>query len=241
MKTNSILCLALCLGWTTLSIYAQPGFERLSFPAGVDGNPIANPFTGGLNNPQPSKVDLNNDGVEDLFVFDRYGNIPLTFLYTGQAGEVDYTYAPEYAANFPPLANWVLLRDYNNDGIQDIFAHFPTPIQGIQVFRGYYDTDDKIAFEPFNFCCEDYNIMYYTLANGTTTQVYVSPTDYPVLDDVDGDGDLDVLTFSIGGGYVEYFQNRSVEMGYGLDSLKFKRGIHVGANFMKPPFQKRLC
>ena len=32
---------------------------------------------------------------------------------------VDYEYAPEYQANFPNLIEWVLLRDYNGDGIQD--------------------------------------------------------------------------------------------------------------------------
>jgi hypothetical protein len=33
-----------------------------------------------------------------------------------------YVFAPEYAKNFPPLKNWVLLRDYDGDGIKDIFS-----------------------------------------------------------------------------------------------------------------------
>lgn len=228
----------ICLAVSTS--YSQPSFERLTFPVVSNGDTIDNPFTGGLNNPQPSKVDLNNDGVQDLFVFDRNGDIPLTFLYSGQAGEVAYTYAPEFAENFPPIVNWVLLRDYDDDGIQDIFTHFSTPVQGIQVYKGYYDAQNRIAFEPYQFCCEAYNIIYYTLTNGSTTQVYVSPDDYPAIDDVDNDGDLDILTFGIGGGYVEYFQNRSIQLGYGKDSLEFKKQDLCWGKFYESAFSEEI-
>ncbi|MBK6621398.1 MAG: VCBS repeat-containing protein [Saprospirales bacterium] len=220
--------------------FGQPDILRLSFPVQSNGDVILNPFTGGLNNPQPSKVDLNNDGVEDLFVFDRAGNIPMTFLHSGIPGEAVYTFAPEYAENFPPLFNWVLLRDYNGDGIQDIFAHYPTPVQGIQVWTGYYDAEDRIAFEQFQFCCEAFNIIYYTLTNGSTTQVYVSPVDFPAFNDVDGDGDLDILTFGIGGGYVEYFQNRSIQLGFGKDSLIFKRQDPCWGKFYEASFSEEI-
>jgi len=203
--------------------FSQPGFERLTFPVSSNGDPLDNPFTGGLNNPQPSRADLNNDGIEDLFVFERFGNISMTFLHSGQPGEAKYTFAPEFAENFPELVNWVLLRDYDDDGIQDIFAHFSTPVQGIRVFKGYYDAGNRIAFEPYQFWGEAFNIIYYTLANGSTSQVYVSPTDVPSIDDVDGDGDIDILTFNVAGGWVEFYQNRSIQLGYGKDSLIFRK------------------
>ena len=51
--------------------------------------------------------------------------------------------------------------------------------------------------------------------------LYVSNIDYPAVDDIDGDGDLDIVTFNLAGGIVELYANQSVERGFGLDSLQF--------------------
>ena len=37
--------------------------------------------------------------------------------------------------------------------------------------------------------------------------IYVSAVDIPAISDIDSDGDLDILTFSILGGFVEYHKN----------------------------------
>ncbi len=240
MRYRTATLVLLFLGFIAGTSFSQSTYQRLTFPAIANGNPFANPFTGGLNNPQLSKVDLNNDGVKDLYIFDRFGNISMTFLHSGEPGELSYTFAPEYAANFPPMANWVLLRDFNGDGIEDIFTHFFTPIQGITVYTGYYTPGNKIAFEPFPFWEETYDAIYYELANGSTTQVYVSPVDYPVIDDVDGDGDMDILTFAVAGGYVEYFQNRSVQLGFGKDSLIFKKQDNCWGKFYESSFSEDI-
>jgi hypothetical protein len=55
---------------------------------------------GGLNNPQYSDPDLNNDGINDLIVFDRTDNRFFTFINNGTPNTIDYTYAPKYAKNF---------------------------------------------------------------------------------------------------------------------------------------------
>jgi hypothetical protein len=40
----------------------------------------------------------------------------------------------------------MILRDYNDDGIQDLFAYSDVPgIDGILVYKGYYE-NDRIAF-----------------------------------------------------------------------------------------------
>ena len=82
------------------------------------------PWTGGMNSCQFSDIDLNLDGIMDLFVFDRYGNRILTFINGGTPDSVDYSYAPQYKENFPKLYDWVILEDYNADGKKDIFTDF---------------------------------------------------------------------------------------------------------------------
>lgn len=205
-----------------LSVFSQP-YSPIHIPFRVNGKNLAFPFAGGLNNPQFNAVDLNNDGRLDLYLFDRTGNVQLAFLNDGMAGEASYRYAPQYVQYFPEgLRDWVLLRDYNDDGAVDIFTQSQgyAPVQGIIVFYGYYE-NGHIAFErlPLN---SEYSLIQFPLFNGSKTQVYVSNVDYPAIDDLDCDGDLDILTFNPAGGYIEMYANQSVEDGYGMDSLIFE-------------------
>ncbi|MCB2050483.1 MAG: T9SS type A sorting domain-containing protein, partial [Novosphingobium sp.] len=52
--------------------------------------------------------------------------------------------------------------------------------------------------------------------------LYVSAVDLPAIEDVDGDGDLDLLTFSLVGSLMEYHKNLSMELYGTCDSLKFE-------------------
>ena len=47
--------------------------------------------------------------------------------------------------------------------------------------------------------------------NTSHLNLYVSSTDIPSVDDIDNDGDFDVITFSIFGSNLEYHKNLSVE------------------------------
>ena len=196
--------------------------RRLDVDWEVQGAISPNALAGGLNAPQLSEVDLNNDGMMDLYIFDRAGDVHVTFLNNGSTNGNAYEFAPEYAANFPSVTDFVLLRDYNGDGIMDLFAYSDVPgINGFIVYRGSY-FDDKITFTRVNTYGQTHNILYTLIPNGTTTQIYVPKDDYPAIDDIDGDGDLDILSFDVGGSHVVYYENRSVENGHGLDSLEFK-------------------
>ncbi len=216
----SLFVLFFCL--PALSSTAQKTFSRLDIPVSKNGNALRYAWAGGLNDPQPSEADLNHDGKQDLFVFDRIGNVVLTFINKGTPNQSDYEFAPEYVENFPVLRNWVLLRDYNDDGAMDIFAHSGGEgADGFLVYRGYYDANNRLAFKRFNFYGYPYNIITYK-ENNKPVNLYVSNADYPAVDDIDKDGDLDILTFASGGGKVEYYKNLSKELGYGRDSLIFE-------------------
>tara|TARA_Y100000589_G_scaffold317298_1_gene343199 strand:+ start:130504 stop:132711 length:2208 start_codon:yes stop_codon:yes gene_type:complete len=168
-------------------------------------------FAGGINSGQYSTIDLNMDNVPDLVVFDRSGNKISTFLNVGSAGQVKYKYAPEYVNAFPEISNWMLLRDYNCDGKQDIFA---SSSGGIQVYKNT-SSGGNLSFQlATSLLYSNYQPNYVNL--------YVSSADIPAIDDIDNDGDLDILTFSILGTYIEYHKNLTIEKYGTCDSLDYE-------------------
>lgn len=212
ITSTLLLCVLIASGVFAQDLqFFQPSYV-------VDGQTYDQAFLGGLNNPQLSAVDLNNDGIQDLFVFDKSGDRKLTFIADTIAKE--YIYSPEYEARFPEMINWVLLRDYDGDGIEDIFTYSVFGLAGVQVFKGYYE-NDKIAFAPYHFDAP-FDIIYYDLQSGGRAQLYVSNIDYPDINDIDCDGDLDILTFSSVGTLIFWFKNISIEEGYGRDSLLYE-------------------
>lgn len=193
---------------------------RLDLDFSVNGVSLLFPLAGGLNSPQFSSVDLNNDGLLDLHVFDRVGDKQLTFLNNGRSDGIPYRFAPEFAENFPEITNWMMLRDYNGDGVMDLFAYADQNFDAVMVFTGRYE-NDRIQFDRFQFNA-DRNVIYVPRADGGSSQLFVSTIDYPAVDDMDCDGDLDILTFNLVGGFVELYVNESVERGFGRDSLIFR-------------------
>lgn len=216
-------------------VYTQVGgkyyFERKdSIKVTQNGSELQFPWVGGLNSIQISKIDLNNDAHEDLFVFDRTGNKILTFVWN--ATENQWDYAPEYEEQFPKLQYWVLLRDYNCDGKKDIFSYVSG---GIGVWKNI-STNGELEFE---YVSDPY--VFSSLFGGTVANLYVSKVDIPDINDIDGDGDLDVLTFSILGDRLEYHQNMSVELGYGCDSLKYQAANLCWGHFLETGVSTNTC
>ena len=202
---------------TTLPLWLAAQFTlEAAFPPVYDatGRALDLAWLGGLNAPQYLESDLDGDGRTDLYVFDRAGDAQLA-LRRNVAGT--WTLAPELTRGFPAdLTHWVILRDYDGDGIDDLFA-YSARFQGFRVHRGDRDTDGLLRFAP----AATFAGLYYPY-NDRATPIFVTAIDHPAVDDLDGDGDLDILTFSVGGGYVEYYRNYSVERGFGRDSLVYE-------------------
>jgi len=197
---------------------AQPFFQwNDSIPVKIDGAYIANPWAGGLNFIQASNIDLNSDGIKDLFIFDRTGNKVRTFINKGTANTVDFKYAPQYESKFPKLHDWALLADYNCDGKEDIFSYSDIG-GGFKVYKNTSDISNGLQFTLVT-------MLQYSVFNppsGSLINLYVSSVDIPAITDIDNDGDLDIVTFAITGTYMEYHQNKSMELYGTCDSLKFE-------------------
>ena len=170
------------------------------------------PWAGGMNSCQFGEVDMNMDGIKDLFVFDRQGDRVMTFVNGGTANTIDYEYAPQYIDNFPELYDWAILVDYNMDGKEDIFT-YSKDYPGIMVYKNISGTELDFALEVYPFIT--------TFQGGGYVNLYGTDVDYPGISDIDNDGDIDILTFYVLGAFVEYHKNLSMEK-YGIpDSLDF--------------------
>ncbi len=223
--------------FSTLSLFAQK-FKQLNVAAESATKTLKHAFAGGLNAPQLGTADFNQDGKKDLFIFDRIGNVPLTFLNGGTSGKIDYTFAPEFSKNFPKLREWVVLRDFNADGAMDIFSYSDESADGIAVWRGFYE-QKTLKFKRIYFKGLPFNILpFYN--NGKPTNLYVSGQDYPEINDIDGDGDLDVLTFENGGGTVDFYKNIALEEGFGKDTLLFILQDNCWGKFYESGLTKKL-
>lgn len=206
-------------------LIAQPYFNLdQSLLVKENGRLLKNAWVGGHNSVQISTVDLDLDGIQDLFVFDRTGNKVTTYINNGTADSVDYVYAPEYRPSFSFLHDWVLFRDYNCDGYQDIFTYSSG---GMAVYKNLSGSTGWLNFELITpVLLSD----YHSSAN-TPINLYVSSVDIPTLVDVDNDRDLDVLTFNIFGGTMEYHKNMSMELYNTCDSLIYELDNSCWGNF----------
>lgn len=172
------------------------------------------PWAGGMNSCQFGEIDLNLDGINDLFVFDRHGDRIMTFINNGTPGSIDYDYAPGFISNFPDLTDWAILVDYNADGKPDIFTKSPN-LPGIVVYK-------NISSDHVEFTLEVYPYLT-SLQGGGYVNILVTEVDYPGISDIDNDGDLDILTFWGLGSFVEMHKNLSMEK-YGIpDSLDYEK------------------
>jgi len=175
----------------------------------ANGFELPNAWAGGFNAPQFSTIDVNGDGLKDIFTFDRIGARISIFLNTGTInGQTYYSYTREFNDSFPDgLVNWVLLRDFNCDGKEDIFANSQSQIKCWK----NVSAAGVLAFEPVN---NGSPIQAdYDFGNPFTAPIYTVSLDIPAIEDYDGDGDLDIFTFTEQATTIYFFKSLQAENG----------------------------
>ena len=200
----------------SLSVWAQ--LFEISFDPifrNQEGNPYALALTGGMNQPQFSNIDLNNDGKQDLFVYDRNGNKVLTFLTKIVKGNLTYIYEPKYEELFPLGQEFMQLHDYNQDQNPDLWLYTGDSVVLYQNNGTTFPQFDKIkglfAFDRVNYV--PFN-PYKKLSEIKGC--------LPAIVDVDGDSDLDFITnLNVTGSQMIFNRNTSADSNFQLEKITY--------------------
>lgn len=194
-----------------LGVSQQDYHRSNAIPVVQSGDEVLHAWAGGFNSNQWNTFDLDEDGLEDIVVYDRTSDVIRTFLQTSLG---EYQLSFDYADQFPKVENWLLLRDFNCDGKKDVFTSAPG---GIRLYENISDGADlnfqlRSSLLPTFF---DFGV------NPFYSNLYVSGIDIPSIEDFDGDGDLDIHTFTLAGQTIEYHEGHGVDIG-NCDSLEWR-------------------
>ena len=159
------------------------------------------PLVGGLNSPVFCQVDFNGDGSNDLLILDRVGNRISTFVFDSTSSPYKYVYSPFYISKIPPIHDWVSSYDFDCDGDLDLFTYFNN---SIGVWKNDFTQSGGLSFSLYS---SQLNSQY---AAGNSP-IYSTQINLSAFTDVDNDGDMDILTFTNSGNFIEYHKNYSVD------------------------------
>ena len=228
MVNKTTLSLICFLSGLSQLIFGQVVFlPNTEFAVTKNSQVMQMPWCGGFNAPQFSRVDLNLDGKEDLIAFDRADKQVTPLINMGGTGQVSYKYAPVYKQKFPTSVGWMLMRDFNNDGKKDAFYCHS---------YGAVSLSTNVSTSSLEFQNYSTSIDGPQYPGGIIP-FYVPSSDIPAIYDVNGDGDIDILTFGVLGVTVEYIKNQSIERTGNSDSLDFELRNYCWGHFLETGIQ----
>lgn len=192
------------------------------------------PWSNGISSANISNMDLNYDGKPDVVVYDKVTQFSVgrfrCFINVGAAGQTKYVSDPDLSYRFPQVSNWAVCLDYNCDGKEDLFCSING---GISVYKNIGNASTGINFVLVKSVI---NSDFNPLGSPSIGPLYASTIGVPGLADLDGDGDIDILTFSSGGYYVEHHKNMSKEIYNNCDSL-----VYQAASFCWGKISEQSC
>lgn len=223
MKSRLFLAILIILSF---QLSAQRFDRADSIPVSENGSPLRNPWAGGINFPCINSVDVNGDGIKDLFIFDKHNFRNTVYLNNGSTNYRNaWTYAPSYNDKFPVIRQWVIMFDYNCDGKEDLFTLSSTSFAAMAVYRNDYTPGTGLQWTLITDYLDE---SYFNLRQN----IFVNGVSLPAFSDIDNDGDMDILGYnSLPDGRIAFHKNYSMEDYGRCDSLDFKYETACYGNF----------
>ena len=179
---------------------AAVAFDRRISPFPVfdsTGHHYALPFLGGFEHPRPQLIDIDGDGVLDLFIQENSGELELF-----QRSADGWTLTADRFQNID-IGEWYRFVDVDGDGLYDLFAESP-----LSDIRYYRNVGTRTA--PRFVVAAD------TLKDVAGVAIYADRQNIAQFADIDCNGKLDMLLGRVDGTITRYeLQN--------LDSLQAPR------------------
>ena len=179
-------------------------------------NQIENPFWGGFNSPQFQHMDLNGDKLLDMIVFDRYDSKVMPFI---RLQNDAFQYAPEYEASLPKGLYYYKTADINSDGKWDIFTLSESSNMLIYINQTTTGSN-QLKFKDIGpwYYRNQFDSTFFNLYNPLS----FSKFDMPEISDIDGDGDLDILSYDQGNYTYRLFKDVRAEKKWPKDTFEFQ-------------------
>ena len=155
----------------------------------ADGEQVDFPFLGGFNAPRPQFVDIDNDGLPDLFVQETTGNLK---FFSNSGWNVDPSLEWE-TDKFQGLdiGEWFRFVDLDTDGDMDLLSE--QPYSYIRYYR-----NEGTAERP------DFVLAADTLRDADGTPIFSDRQNIPNVTDIDNNGELDLFIGRLDGTVTRY-------------------------------------
>ncbi|WP_339874609.1 FG-GAP-like repeat-containing protein [uncultured Algoriphagus sp.] len=201
---------------SSIHLNAQEIF-RIDKQAEVEVNDVllTSPFTGGINSAQIETIDLTGDGIEEWVTWDINSRQLLVFRKEGEK----FFHLPELTYAFPTnISGFLILADFDGDGKKDLFT---STAFGIKAYKNT-SNGSQISWD----------VAQNFLKLDGSGNIQTNNLDTPLIQDLDGDGDLDLVIFNFAGGdYMEFYKNTSVERKQSADIDGFEFPLTHWGNF----------